>query len=172
MDVPKGRCAASLFAAFDAVDLTQICRKRYEKILLGMGRFWTKPAVKPTVFNTLWRFISELATRNSSPSADLPYILCESSPETTVSGDFCYVKHSKNLNVPFPRPFGATGSDARTLHAHGFACFRGVLSAHEVLCLKVEIPLYRLSKSHSWNTTISCVLSQKTRKLEVKKWLR
>ena len=47
---------------------------------------------------------------------------------------FCYVKHSKNLNVPFPRPFGATGNDARKLHAHGFARFRGVLSAHEVLC--------------------------------------
>ena len=46
---------------------------------------------------------------------------------------FCYVKHSKNLNVPFPRPFGATGNDARKLHAHGFARFCGVLSAHEVL---------------------------------------
>ena len=48
---------------------------------------------------------------------------------------FCYVKHSKNLNVPFPRPFGATGNDARKLHAHGFARFRGVLSAHEVFRL-------------------------------------
>ena len=47
---------------------------------------------------------------------------------------FCYVKQSKNLNVPFPRPFGATGNDARKLHAHGFARFRGVLSAHEVSC--------------------------------------
>ena len=47
---------------------------------------------------------------------------------------FCYVKHSKYLNVPFPRPFGATGNDARKLHTHGFARFRGALSAHEVLC--------------------------------------
>ena len=54
-----------------------------------------------------------------------------------ISSVFCYVKHSENMNVPFPRPFGATGNDARKLHAHGFARFRGVLSAHKVFSLKI-----------------------------------
>ena len=35
-----------------------------------------------------------------------------------ISGDlFIMQKHSKIRNVPFPRPCGATGNDARKLHA-------------------------------------------------------
>ena len=62
------------------------------------------------------------------------FFVAESCPCAGDRAAFCYVKQSKNLNVPFPRPFGATGNDARKLHAHGFARFRGVLSAHEVSC--------------------------------------
>ena len=49
-------------------------------------------------------------------------------------------KHSKIRNVPFPRPCGATGNDARKLHALAFVHVRGALLMHEVLCLD-QIPL-------------------------------
>ena len=49
-------------------------------------------------------------------------------------------KHRKIRNVPFPRPCGATGNDARKLHALAFARFRGALLMHEVLCSD-QIPL-------------------------------
>ena len=42
-------------------------------------------------------------------------------------------KHSKNRNVPFPRPCGATGNGAQKLHAPAFAHFRGAVLTHEVL---------------------------------------
>ena len=49
-------------------------------------------------------------------------------------------KHRKIKNVPFPRPCGATGNDARKLHALAFVHVRGALLMHEVLCLD-QIPL-------------------------------
>ena len=38
--------------------------------------------------------------------------------------------------MPFPRPCGATGNDARKLHALAFVHVRGALLMHEVLYLK------------------------------------
>ena len=49
-------------------------------------------------------------------------------------------KHSKIRNVPFPRPCGATGNDARKLHALAFVHVPGALLMHEVLCSD-QIPL-------------------------------
>ena len=40
---------------------------------------------------------------------------------------------AKLRNAPFPRPCGATGNDARKLHALAFARFRSALLMHEVL---------------------------------------
>ena len=48
-------------------------------------------------------------------------------------------KHSKNRNVPFPRPCGATGKDAQKLHALAFAPFRGAVLMYEVLCLHDQL---------------------------------
>jgi len=41
---------------------------------------------------------------------------------------------AKIRNVPFPRPYGATGNDAQKLHAYAFVHFRGAAFLHEVLC--------------------------------------
>ena len=49
---------------------------------------------------------------------------------------FAMQKHSKIRNVPFPRPYGATGNDAPKLHAPAFAHFRGAVLMHEALCRK------------------------------------
>ena len=41
---------------------------------------------------------------------------------------------TKERNVPFPRPCGATGNDAQKLHAPTFTHFRGTALMHEALC--------------------------------------
>ena len=43
---------------------------------------------------------------------------------------------AKLRNVPFPRPFGATGNDAQKLHAPAFMHFCGAMRMHEVLHAK------------------------------------
>ena len=43
-------------------------------------------------------------------------------------------KHGKIRNVPFPRPCGASGNDAKKLHAPVFAHFRGAVLMHVALC--------------------------------------
>ena len=44
---------------------------------------------------------------------------------------FCYVKHSKNLNVPFPRPFG----QAEMMHEN---FMRMALPVFVVCCLRMK----------------------------------
>ena len=58
-------------------------------------------------------------------------------------GVFAMQKHSKNRNVPFPRPCGATGNDAQKLHAPAFAHFRGAVLTHEVLCPVPAAPFWK-----------------------------
>ena len=53
-------------------------------------------------------------------------------------GRFSMQMHRKIRNVPFPRPYGATGNDAQKLHASAFAHFHGAAHMHEVLLLEVE----------------------------------
>ena len=47
-------------------------------------------------------------------------------------GRFSMQMHRKIRNVPFPRPYGATGNDAQKLHAPAFAHCRGAVLRHEV----------------------------------------
>ena len=56
---------------------------------------------------------------------------------------FAMQKHRKIRNVPFPRPCGATGHDARNLHALSFVQVRGALFMQEALWRMrrhIEIP--------------------------------
>ena len=57
--------------------------------------------------------------------------------KTQIDGLFAMQKHSKIRNVPFPRPCGATGNDARKLHALAFVHVRGALLLHEALYRKL-----------------------------------
>ena len=67
---------------------------------------------------------------------------------------FAMQKHSKIRNMPVPRPCGATGHDARTLHALAFVQVRGVLLMQEVLWRMrryIEIPA--LSIAHAFSSS-------------------
>ena len=53
--------------------------------------------------------------------------------KTQIDGLFAMQKHRKIRNVPVPRPCGAAGKDARTLHALSFVHVRGALLMQEAL---------------------------------------
>ena len=72
--------------------------------------------------------------------------------KTQIDGLFAMQKHRKIRNVPVPRPCGATGHDARTLHALSFVQVRGALFMQEALWRMrrhIEIPAPSIAHAFS-----------------------
>lgn len=77
--------------------------------------------------------------------------VCRKNPDRRV---FAMQKHRRIRNVPVPRPCGATGHDARNLHALSFVQVRGALFMHEALWRMrryIEIPA--LSIAHAFSSS-------------------
>ena len=74
--------------------------------------------------------------------------------KTQIDGLFAMQKHRKIRNVPVPRPCGATGKDARTLHALAFVQVRGALLMQEALWrMRRYIEIQALSIAHAFSSS-------------------
>ena len=74
--------------------------------------------------------------------------------KTQIDGLFAMQKHRKIRNVPFPRPCGATGKDARTLHALAFVQVRGALFMQEALWrMRRYTEIQALSIAHAFSSS-------------------
>ena len=74
--------------------------------------------------------------------------------KTQIDGLFAMQKHRKIRNVPVPRPYGATGKDARKLHALAFVHVRGALLMQEALWrMRQHIESPALSTVHVFSSS-------------------
>ena len=74
--------------------------------------------------------------------------------KTQIDGLFAMQKHRKIRNVPVPRPCGAAGKDARTLHALAFVQVCGALFMQEALWrMRRYIEIQALSIAHAFSSS-------------------
>ena len=74
--------------------------------------------------------------------------------KTQIDGFFAMQKHRKIRNVPVPRPCGAAGKDARTLHALAFVQVCGALFMQEALWrMRRYIEIQALSIAHAFSSS-------------------